>query len=198
MKKKTIFLLMVLLIVALTGCGKNNTATEDSTTKEPEVEKVAVADSADLLNKVWDTFEEDQKFFAMGGDFNNPVDNAAGIFNIEDTENLTYMLYIPADRIALIDEAASLIHAMNTNTFTGAAFHLTDAANAQTVVDALKENILNTQWMCGFPDKLVIFTVNYDYVVFAFGNEEIVENFKTKLIEVYGDATFLYVEEDIA
>lgn len=198
MKKKTIFLLMVLLIVALTGCGKNNTATEDSTTKEPEVEKVAVADSADLLNKVWDTFEEDQKFFAMGGDFNNPVDNAAGIFNIEDTENLTYMLYIPADRIALIDEAASLIHAMNTNTFTGAAFHLTDAANAQVVVDALKENILNTQWMCGFPDKLVIFTVNYDYVVFAFGNEEIVENFKTKLIEVYGDATFLYVEEDIA
>lgn len=198
MKKKTIFLLMVLLIVALTGCGKNNTATEDSTTKEPEVEKVAVADSADLLNKVWDTFEEDQKFFAMGGDFNNPVDNAAGIFNIEDTENLTYMLYIPADRIALIDEAASLIHAMNTNTFTGAAFHLTDAANAQVVVDALKENILNTQWMCGFPDKLVIFTVNDDYVVFAFGNEEIVENFKTKLIEVYGDATFLYVEEDIA
>lgn len=198
MKKKTIFLLMVLLIVALTGCGKNNTATEDSTTKEPEVEKVAVADSADLLNKVWDTFEEDQKFFAMGGDFNNPVDNAAGIFNIEDTENLTYMLYIPADRIALIDEAASLIHAMNTNTFTGAAFHLTDAANAQAVVDALKENILNTQWMCGFPDKLVIFTVNDDYVVFAFGNEEIVENFKTKLIEVYGDATFLYVEEDIA
>lgn len=198
MKKKTIFLLMVLLIVALTGCGKNNTATEDSTTKKPEVEKVAVADSADLLNKVWDTFEEDQKFFAMGGDFNNPVDNAAGIFNIEDTENLTYMLYIPADRIALIDEAASLIHAMNTNTFTGAAFHLTDAANAQVVVDALKENILNTQWMCGFPDKLVIFTVNDDYVVFAFGNEEIVENFKTKLIEVYGDATFLYVEEDIA
>lgn len=198
MKKKTIFLLMVLLIVALTGCGKNNTATEDSTTKEPEVEKVAVADSADLLNKVWDTFEEDQKFFAMGGDFNNPVDNAAGIFNIEDTENLTYMLYIPADRIALIDEAASLIHAMNTNTFTGAAFHLTDAANAQVVVDALKENILNTQWMCGFPDKLVIFTVNDDYIVFAFGNEEIVENFKTKLIEVYGDATFLYVEEDIA
>ena len=41
-----------------------------------------------------------------------------------------YMLYIPAENVSMIDEAASLIHAMNANTFTGAAFHLTDAGNA--------------------------------------------------------------------
>ena len=173
-------------------------ASQENTSEVITAEKVEVADSADVLNKVWDTFEETQKFAAMGGDFNTPVDNAAGIFNIEDTENLTYMLYLPAENVEMIDEAASLMHAMNANTFTGAAFHVTDAANAQVLISALKENILNTQWMCGFPDKLMIFTVNDEYVVSAFGNAEIMENFKTGLMEVYGDAAVFVLEETIS
>ena len=108
------------------------------------------------------------------------------------------MLYLPAENVEMIDEAASLMHAMNANTFTGAAFHVTDAANAQVLISALKENILNTQWMCGFPDKLMIFTVNDEYVVSAFGNAEIMENFKTGLMEVYGDAAVFVLEETIS
>ena len=182
-----------------TAAEENQDAVSQENTSEViTAEKVEVADSADVLNKVWDTFEETQKFAAMGGDFNTPVDNAAGIFNIEDTENLTYMLYLPAENVEMIDEAASLMHAMNANTFTGAAFHVTDAANAQVLISALKENILNTQWMCGFPDKLMIFTVNDEYVVSAFGNAEIMENFKTGLMEVYGDAAVFVLEETIS
>ena len=220
MKKRFVLLLTAaMLVFTVVGCGSkdsentgDNVVTENETAEGTESEEavvegetaadaavtVEVADSADVLNKVWDTFAEDQKFAAMGGDFANPVDGAAGIFNIEDTENLTYMLYIPADNVAMIDEAASLLHAMNTNTFTGAAFHLTDAANAQALTEALKSNILSTQWMCGFPDKMVIATVNGEYVVSAFGNAEIMDNFKTKLTEVYGDAAVIVVEENIA
>ena len=73
----------------------------------------------------------------------------------------------------------------------------TDAANADTLVQALKNNITTTQWMCGFPDKLVIFTVNGEYVVSAFGNGEIMDNFKTKLAEVYGEGAVLEVEENL-
>lgn len=177
------------MLFALTGCGKKETGNEG---------QVAVADSAELLNKVWDEFGEDERFSAMGGDFSNPVDNAAGIFNIEDTDNLTYMLYVPAQSIAMIDEAASLIHAMNTNTFTGAAFHLTDSDDANAFVTGLKTNIQNTQWMCGFPDEMAIYVVNGEYVVSAFGNAEIMDNFKTKLVQVYGEGAVLKVEEKIA
>ena len=192
MKKKLMcVVLAATMVFSLMGCG-NKEAKEDAV----EI-KTPVESSDALLNKVWDTFSDDQKFPAMGGDFSNPVDNAAGIFNIADTETLTYMLYIPADNVAMIDEAASLIHAMNTNTFTGAAFHLTDAANADALVQALKDNITTTQWMCGFPDKLAIFTVNGEYVVSAFGNAEIMDNFKTKLAEVYGEGAVLVVEEDL-
>ena len=86
---------------------------------------------------------------------------------------------------------------MNTNTFTGAAFHLTDSANADALVQALKDNITTTQWMCGFPDKLAIQTVNGEYVVSAFGNAEIMDNFKAKLEEVYGTGAVLVVEENL-
>ena len=193
MKKKLMcVILAAVMVLGLVGCGAKEEVKEEASVQTP------VSSSDELLNKVWDTFGEDQKFPAMGGDFSNPVDNAAGIFNIADVENLTYLLYIPADNVGMIDEAASLIHAMNTNTFTGAAFHLTDAANADALVQALKDNITTTQWMCGFPDKLAIYTVNGEYVVSAFGNAEVMDNFKTKLEEVYGADAVLVVEEDLA
>ncbi len=202
MKKKMMVLLMAMtLVLAVTGCGKKadqNAGNAGEVAGESAAVTVEVADSADVHNKVWDTFGEDQKFAAMGGDFANPVDGKAGLFNIADTENLTYMLYIPADNVVMVDEAASLLHMMNANTFTGAAFHLTDAANAQALTDALKSNILSTQWMCGFPDKLLIATVNGEYVVSVFGNAEIMDNFKAKLMEVYGEAAVIVVDENIA
>lgn len=192
MKKKLLcVVLAAAMVLGLMGCGKKEEAKEEAAVQTP------VSASDELLNNVWNVFPEDQKFPAMGGDFSNPVDNGAGIFNIADVETLTYMLYIPADNVAMIDEAASLIHAMNTNTFTGAAFHLSDPANADALVQALKDNITTTQWMCGFPDKLVIYTVNGEYVVSAFGNAEIMDNFKAKLEEVYGAGAVLAVEENL-
>lgn len=37
---------------------------------------------------------------------------------------------------------------------------------------------MGRQWMCGFPDKLVVISVD-DYLVSVFGNEELVNTFKT-------------------
>lgn len=171
-----------------------DTATEDGATTGD----VTVNSAVDVLANVWATYGEDEMFFAMGGDMNNPVDNAPGLYSLDDAEMLSFSLYIPADSIELVDEAASLVHAMNANTFTGASFHLIDAANAETLATSLKDNIMNTQWMCGFPDKLVIFTVNDEYVISAFGNIDIIENFKNKVTTVYGENAVILVEENIA
>lgn len=191
MRSKIKFLILIsIMIFGISACGK-----EEEQNESPEM--LAISSTADLLNRVWDAFAEEEKFSAMGGDYENAIDNAAGIFNTEDTENLTHMLYIPANSVTMIDEAASLIHSMNANTFTGAAFHLVDSADAETLAMEIKENILNTQWMCGFPDEMAIYTVNGEFVVSAFGNAEIMENFKTKLLEVYGESAVLIVEENI-
>ena len=161
--------------------------------------KVDVASSADALNKVISTYAEDEKFFAMGGDMTNPVDGAAGIYSLEDKEGMAATLHISEDLIGQIDEAASYMHAMNANTFTGAAFHLTDAKSAETFTASLKDSITSTQWMCGIPEKLVMYSINGgEYVVYAVGAADLLDNFSAKLVAVYGEAAVEVVNEAIA
>lgn len=220
MKKLTVALLLVTISLALVGCGKEesqepevNTSEEVSVEDSVEVSEdelettdgetsddAVVSDNASvaILTDVWNAFAEEEKFPAMGGDYTTMVDGAPGAFDITKTEDLAAMLYVPADLAAQIDEGASLLHGMNLNTFTGAALHLTDAANAESFTTALKENILGTQWMCGFPDTLVIYTVNEEYVVYAFGNVDAIATFKAKVAEVYGDNAVLVAEENLA
>lgn len=189
MKKRILFAVVaVVLVVALAACAGNTGKDEN---------KVQIESSVALLNSVWDTYAEEEKFFVMGGDFSNPVDNAAGAFNLTDVENATATLHIAEDALALVDEAGTMIHGMNANTFTAAAYHLKDANNAETLVNSLKDSIKSTQWMCGFPDTLIIYTVG-DYVVAAFGNTDAIETFKTKLATVYGESATLNVEESLA
>lgn len=161
--------------------------------------KVEVADSADVLNKVVSTYAEEEKFFAMGGDFTNPVDNAAGIYGLEDKESVVATLHISEELIAQIDEAGSFMHAMNANTFTSAAFHLADASTADAFAASLKDSITSTQWMCGIPEKLVMYTINGgEYVVYAVGAADLIDNFSAKLVAVYGEAAVEAANEAIA
>lgn len=161
--------------------------------------KMEFTDSADVINKVVDTYAEDQKFFAMGGDMETPVDGKAGLMNLSDTETINYMLHTNDELVAQTDEIASFVHAMNANTFTSGSFKLKDAANAESFCTSLKDSVLATQWMCGFPEKIVIFNVNGgDYVVYAIGNGEAIDYFKTQLTTVMGESAVLVTEEAIA
>lgn len=190
MKKRILFaLLAVVMVLSLVACG--------SSTEEVDENKVTIESSVALLDSVWSKFAEEEKFPVMGGDFSNPVDGSAGTFNLADTENAVASLHIAEDNIALTDEAATIIHAMNANTFTAASYHLKDSAQADTFVTSLKDSIKSTQWMCGFPDTLVIYNVG-DYVVAAYGNADAINTFKAKIAEVYGADAVLSVEEPLA
>ena len=68
-----------------------------------------------------------------------------------------------------------------------------DAGEVQAVADALKENILARQWMCGMPEKMIVVSVD-NYVISAFGLSDLIETFKTEIIEAYDIATVLYEE----
>jgi len=97
------------------------------------------------------------------------------------------MLGFPAADAEKIDNAASIMHMMNANTFTCGAYHLKNADDVKSVAADLKENVMGRQWMCGFPDKLVVISVD-DYLVSVFGNEELVNTFKDKLTQTYENA----------
>ncbi len=191
MKKRILCaVLAVVMVVALAACGTNGSKEDEN--------KVTIESPVALLDGVWGTFAEEEKFPVMGGDFEAAVNDAAGNFNISDVENATATLHITEDSLKLVDKVATLTHAMNANTFSAAAYHLADAANAETLVNSLKNSIKSTQWMCGFPDTLIIYTVAGEYVVAAFGNAEAIESFKTKLATVYGESATLNVEESLA
>ncbi len=191
MKKRILCaVLAVVMVIALAACGANAPKDDEN--------KVTIESPVALLDGVWSTFAEEEKFPVMGGDFEAAVNDAAGNFNISDVENATATLHITEDSLKLVDNVATITHAMNANTFSAAAYHLADAANAETLVNSLKDSIKSTQWMCGFPDTLIIYTVADEYVVAAFGNAEAIESFKTKLATVYGESATLNVEESLA
>ena len=117
-----------------------------------------------LLTSVWSTYSEDDKFPAAGGDAEHSVDGAA-----------------------------SLVHMMNLNTFTCGAFHVSDAGNVSTVAADIRSAVQGKQWMCGFPDKLVIFTSG-QYVVSVYGNESLVNTFRDKFVAAHSGASTVYDE----
>lgn len=161
--------------------------------------KIEFTDTADVINKVVESYTEEEKFFAIGGDIESPVDGKAGLMNLSDTETINYMLHTNDDLLKEVDEVASFVHAMNANTFTSGVFKLKNAGKADDFAASLKESVLATQWMCGIPEKIVVFTINGgDYVLYAVGNGETVENFKTKVITVCAESATLVTDEAVA
>ncbi len=188
MKKIVALLLAMTLALSLTACGDGKTA---ETTKDDTEGKTAV----DILTDAWAVYEEGEKFAIAGGDYTTMVPDAPGAVDVSDGETLDALLGFPADSAGLIDDGASMMHMMNQNTFTAGVYHVTKADDVQKVADAVKENIMNRQWMCGFPDDLVVYSVGANYVVAVFGAEDVVDNFEDALEEVYASTKILYDED---
>lgn len=137
----------------------------------------------DILNAAWSGMSDDDKFPAVGGDFSeeNMVSDAPGKYALTDSAEADRTLGLPTDWFDKVDDAASLIHMMNTNTFTCGAFHAASADDAASLAAAIKTNILARRWMCGFPDKVVILTAD-EYVISIFGYTDLVDSFAAQLV----------------
>lgn len=186
MKKITAILLTMALALSFTACGnKSDTSANNSQSESKE----SLQDALTLLNTVWDNYQEDEKFPAAGGDMTdeNKTMNAPGKFGTDDSEALDTTFGFPVASADQIDDVASLVHLMNANTFTCGAFHVKNMENISEITTALKDSILHRQWVCGFPDQLVIVTID-DYIVSFFGETQIVDVFKTNLMAAFDSA----------
>ena len=175
MKKFIALALAAVMALSLAACGSKT----DNKGDQP----ATPASALDLLEKVWSTYTDDEKFPAAGGDYseeNNTADGP-GAFDLTDRAVVNSSLGLP--ETAKVDQAASLVHMMNLNTFTAAAYHCTDDPAA--LATALRDNIQQRQWMCGFPDKVIVAVVG-EYVVSVFGAEDLVDNFMSHLNGIYG------------
>ena len=195
--KKFFALLMVLVMTMslFAACGKKTEApAADPTETVTEPQVIAPGSALEILENIWAKYGEDEKFFVMGGNMENPVDGAPGNYDLQYAENLPFNLLIPEAEIANVDQVASMIHAMNANTFTCGVFHLVDGVSADTFAATMNEAIAGNMWMCGFPERQVIVSFPGSYVLIAFGVNDAMTPFFTHLQEAYPEATVLFDE----
>ena len=185
MKRTLSLLLALVMALSLMACGKKDGQKDDASS--------APADSLTLLETVWSSYTDEEKFPAAGGDYENSVDSAPGAFDLSNADNLSYLLTVPADDAALIDDAASLMHMMNMNTFTCGALRVKSTEDTAKLAEDIRNAVQGKQWMCGFPDKLVILTLE-NYVISMYGDEDLVNTFRDKLLSAYADASVTYDE----
>ena len=189
MKKIVTLLLAVAMLLTLVACGngsKDTTANGEETTASQAVES---KDPLTVLQTVWASYGDDEKFAVAGGDMSeeNSKMDEPGVFSLENKEELDATLGLSAEAAEKVDSAASLVHMMNANTFTCGAFKVKNAEDVASLAEMLKDNILKRQWMCGFPDKLVVASVD-DVVLAFFGKNENIDTFKAKLTAAYASA----------
>ena len=179
MKKILSAILALAMVLSLAACGGN---------AQPEAEVPAQqmpASALEELTNIWNDYADDEKFFVIGGNIENYVDGAPGEYNMEYAENMTYNLLIPAEQISNVTEVASMIHAMNANNFTSAVYKLADGVSAADFAAAMQTAVQSNQWMCGFPETLLIRNFGDTYVLVAFGVNDAMDPFITHMDAVY-------------
>ena len=192
MKKIISLVLAGVMALSLAACGTEKPAETNApeTTAAPSTVESALA----VLENIWANYGEDEKFAVIGGNMENPVDGAPGNYDMAYAENLTWNLLVPAEQLANVDEAATMIHMMNANTFTSGVVHLTEGTDAAAFAQVMRDAIQSNRWMCGFPETLTVAVIGGEYVVIAFGVNDAMNPFMTHFAEAFPGADILFNE----
>ena len=186
--KKIVSLLMVCaMLLTMAACGAGNNENNNENVNVP-------ASALEVLENIWSNYGEDEKFAVIGGNMESPVDGAPGNYDMAYAENLTWNLLVPAEALASVDQAATMIHMMNANTFTAGVVHLVEGTDAAAFAETMRNAVQGNRWMCGFPETLVIAVIGGEYVLVAFGVNDAMNPFQTHLATAYADAEILYNE----
>ncbi len=210
MKKIIALILAVLMLASMVACGNTNddvndtNTTDEPTTDTPVVEPAKAADEVlngalgkfcEILAPSFGVAAEEVKGSFAGGYFSDdetttkfgeagrtPVD-------VEDAAaNFKTVSLISDEAFAKLDDAAVFHHMMNMNTLAVASMRVANAADVDTVANAMRESVGGNQiWMCGFPERYVVIKID-TCVISAYGLTDMVNAIKTAVTETYDNA----------
>lgn len=211
--KRTIAILLALLMtmVPLTGCrwgGQDDTtgqtdpsteATQPSTEATQPSETQSTEDTlgtgessgAQILSAIWAAYGDEERFAAYGGTVEHSVADAPGDLDMNNTEELTTKYLLPMEQLSMVKSAASLVHLMNSNIFTGVVFEVNGSVSE--LASAIRTNVQKTQWICGQPDQLLMAEVE-GHLLMAFGGKDAMDVFRSRLTQTHANASILYDE----
>ena len=166
--------------------GNENEGGEEETEEKDETPATG---AEAVVEKIWGAYAENDKFPCGGGDSENMDFEGPAAFDITKTDELDGTLGLPAELAGSLESAASFMHMMNANTFTGACYEVKEGTDVAAFAETLKTNILARQWMCGIPETLVIIDIDGEFVISAFGADDIIQTLKTNTTAQYASAT---------
>ena len=187
---------ILMLAALLTGCGSSKAPAPTAAPTETTVAAAPAPAPLEILETVWAAIPEENRFPACGGEMTDTIQEGPGALDPANTDALLYTLLVPEEQVANVKEAATLLHMMNANTFTCGAFRLEGVTDG-VFADAMKNRILNNQWMCGFPERLIIASFGDDTVLCAYGKNSALDPFMDQLTKTYSGQMVLLVDEPI-
>ena len=197
MKKYIALILALVTVFTMAACGMRKKPATDptgTTGKPVELPSTALA----LLESVWNSYGDNDKFPAMGGNYdedeskNNNVDGAPGKYAL-DNDGMTTVLMVPGDKVESIAEAASLMHGMMANNFTCGAYKLKDNVDVKAFGEAMFKSITAQRFLCGAPEAILVVALD-NYVIATYGLKELLDVQQAKLTALYPQAQVLHNE----
>lgn len=208
MKKILALALAAMMVLSMAACGNTNNddttagttegttagtteATLDTAVEDTTGAAVVTNPSVEIMLNIWEKYTNpDETPFVMGGSDFKSVPGNYDLTDAETAAGLSGLLYVPAEELANIDEAATAVHAMMANNFTAGVVHVTTdaAAFANTMADTLKNN----QWICGIPETLVVAVIDAEYVLVGFGAGDLMNGFIANMTAAYPEANIVY------
>lgn len=179
MTKTSLLALAMAAALSLAACGassQSTTATPDPTaTPETSTAEDGVSDDMGVA----EVAEPDSELSAMVDSIYEayPVElmmMQTTAIDLDDEAWLTYNTGLSAEEAALVDAGVKSESMTGSQAYTLVLLRVKDAADAQTVADAMLENMDPARWVCVMADKMRVATFG-DKVLFVMTDSELTD-----------------------
>ena len=210
--KKALICLSLAAALALTACGGNYTATEATPTPLPDdvMNQPATPEGDGEVDPGMEMTPETGAEVTADTELSGMVDQIYEAYPVElmmmttsavdlsDESWLTYNTGLTAEQGTLVDAGVLSESMTGSQAYSMVLLRVKDEADAQTIADAVLNNIQMNKWVCTMADKARVVTFG-DKVLFVMSNSELAD--VDALIDAVPDAlgvTFDYDQSKTA
>lgn len=210
--KKALICLSLAAALALTACGGNDTATEATPTPLPDdvMNQPATPEGDGEVDPGMEMTPETGAEVTADAELSGMVDQIYEAYPVElmmmttsavdlsDESWLTYNTGLTAEQGALVDAGVLSESMTGSQAYSMVLLRVKNEADAQTIADAVLNNVQMNKWVCTMADKARVVTFG-DKVLFVMSNSELAD--VDALIDAVPDAlgvTFDYDQSKTA
>lgn len=186
--KKALFCLSLLAVLALTACGGSKDAAEATPTPLPEeiINNPVASDDGMASDPGMEVTPETATEPDVDAELSGMVDKlyeahpvdlmllTTSAVNLNDLSWLTYNTGLTTDQATLVDAGVLSESLTGSQAYSLVLLRVKDKADAQTIADAILDNIQMNKWVCTMADKARVATFD-DKVLFVMTNSELTD-----------------------